>query len=81
MKSFDTELRGQLVTVHCDHIQPAEPDVGIMSAYVDSFSVFDSLGEPIDDLAEDELEAIQELADDFLNEDDEPDDLYESILN
>lgn len=72
---FDAQLRGKLVTVHCDSIQPAEPDVGIMSAYCDSFSVFDALGEPIENLSDDEAEELQELADDFVNEEEDFDDL------
>lgn len=57
-------LRDQDVYVRCE-IQPAEPDVGIMEAYLDDYEVTDEAGNHLAwELTEDEENAIFEQLED-----------------
>lgn len=53
----------------------AEPDVGIMSAYVEDYSVFDEASSAeVTDITEREHETIQERAAEYADEGFDPDD-------
>jgi len=68
---IQTTLRDREVTVKL-WMQPAEPDVGILSAYVEDYKITDDeTGEKLDwELDDDEQNRLAELAEDNASEPD-----------
>lgn len=73
----ELELREQTVIVNFK-TAPAEPDVGIMTEYVDEFHLTDLKGNMLDwDLTGNEEEAVLDKCWDYLHTRPEPDDPYD----
>lgn len=62
MSSFFVTLRGQEIKVE-GSMGRAEPDVGIMSSYLDDFEIYNLDGQELDwDLTDEEVDTINDAA-------------------